>query len=480
VTRPAPRTGRRPDPRTVVRRRVDPARRAAWRTVQAVQTEDAYANLVLPKVLREEGLDGRDAAFATELAYGALRGQGTYDAVLAACSSRPIEEIDPAVLGALRLGVHQLLATRVPPHAAVAATVDLVRAEIGQGAGGFVNAVLRRVAEHDRQTWLDRVSAGAGDGDDRLALLHSHPAWIVRALRDALRHHGRDAGELEDLLAADNTPAAVTLAALPGLCEPAELDGRPGRLCPRAVRITGSPGALAAVREGRARVQDEGSQLVALALADAPTVGPDRGAWLDLCAGPGGKAALLGAVLLHRRTAGALPPDAQLLATEVAPHRADLVRAGVAGVNRAAGAAAPAVRVETADGRHLEALLGPAVHEAFDRVLLDVPCTGLGALRRRPEARWRRRPADLATLGPLQRALLRSALDAVRPGGVVGYVTCSPHPAETTLVVDDVLRRDGYRAVVERVGPDRQLWPHVDGTDAMYLAVLRRVRSGRP
>jgi 16S rRNA (cytosine967-C5)-methyltransferase len=266
-------------------------------------------------------------------------------------------------------------------------------------------------------------------------------------------------------------------------------------------------------------VQDEGSQVVALAVADTPTTEPDRGAWLDLCAGPGGKAALLGAVLLQRRTAGDLPAEAQLLATEVAPHRADLMRTGVAAVNRAAisasptphrdhagihmdscmitgesggtpgvGAAGsadrvrgrPAVRVEVADGRQLEQLLGDGAHEAFDRVLLDAPCTGLGALRRRPEARWRRRPADLAALGPLQRQLLRAALDAVRPGGVVGYVTCSPHPAETTLVVDDVLRRDRYGAVVERVGADRQLWPHVHGTDAMYLAVLRRVRSGRP
>lgn len=471
----------RPSTRQVARRRIDAPRVVAWRTLRAVSADDAYANLVLPKLLREAGLHGRDAAFATELAYGALRGQGTYDAVLAACAHR---EIDPPLLDALRLGAHQLLATRVATHAAVAATVDLVRSEIGQGAAGFANAVLRRVSERDLAAWLAELAPA--DEDARLALTHSHPEWIVRALRDALRHHGRPASELEQLLEADNRAPEVTVAALPGLASPDELDGVPGLLSPYAVRITGAPGALPAIRQGRARVQDEGSQVVALALTETPLDGADQGAWLDLCAGPGGKAALLAAVLAGRRARGEVPAQARLTATELAPHRVELVRAALAGVQRAAdvpggtaggpdGAASPIVEVLRLDGREAaDDLVRPG--EGFDRVLVDAPCTGLGALRRRPEARWRRTPADLAGLAPLQRALLRAALDVVRPGGVVAYVTCSPHPAETTLVVDDVLRRLGA-GTVERAAPDRQLWPHRDGTDAMYLALLRRVPS---
>jgi 16S rRNA (cytosine967-C5)-methyltransferase len=468
-----------PRTRNVARRELDPARRVAFEVLRAVDAEDSYANLVLPRLLRRERLTGRDAGFATELTYGALRGRGTYDAVLAACVDRPLDRIDAPVLDALRLGAHQLLAMRVPAHAAVSATVDVVRAEIGQGAAGFANAVLRRVAEHDLEAWLERIVPADADEDTRLALTTSHPVWIVRAFRDALAFSGRDAGELPALLAADNAAPVVTVAALPGLATPAELMGAPGMLSPEAARLTGPPHAVAAVREGRARVQDEGSQVVALALADAELEGRDA-RWLDLCAGPGGKTALLGAVLAERRTDGA-----RLVANEVSPHRAELVRRSVAGVERAAPGL---VDVRIGDGR----TLGDDEPATFDRVLVDAPCTGLGALRRRPEARWRRTPGDLATLGPLQRDLLRSALDAVRPGGVVAYVTCSPHPAETRIVVDDVLRRrddverlDARDAVEEAShcqaddlgdGPDVQLWPHVHGTDAMYLALLRRRR----
>jgi 16S rRNA (cytosine967-C5)-methyltransferase len=410
--------------------------------------------------------------------------------VLAACVDRPLADVDPPVHDALRLGVHQLLATRVPTHAAVAATVDLVRAEIGQGAAGFANAVLRRVTGHDRTGWVERVAPDAAtDRDAHLAVVGSHPVWIVRALRAALVLSGRSADELPALLDADNTRPVVALAALPGLAELAELvaaRARPGALSPRAVTVTGTPDQLAAVHEGRARVQDEGSQLVTLALASAPLTGPDEGRWLDLCAGPGGKAALLGATLASRRAVGELPGGAALVANEVAPHRVGLVKRSVAAVL----AASPgAVVVREGDGRET----GEAEPGRYDRVLVDVPCTGLGALRRRPEARWRRQPADLAGLGPLQRELLASALDAVRPGGVVGYVTCSPHPAETRMVVDDVLKRhldverlDARAALAEATqgalgevttlgtGLDAQLWPHLHGCDAMFLALLRR------
>ena len=295
-----------------------------------------------------------------------------------------------------------------------------------------------------------------------LAVAHSHPRWVVSAVRDAL---GGSLEETAALLAADNVAPVVSLVARPGRAEVAELiaaGALPGRWSPYAATLPGGePGAIPAVREGRAGVQDEGSQLVALALAAAPIEGSDQ-RWLDLCAGPGGKAALLGALARER--------GGRLVAAELAPHRARLTW-------RAVGDDADVV---VADGR------APAWQAgAFDRVLVDAPCTGLGALRRRPEARWRRTAEDVAPLSALQRALLASALEAVRPGGVVAYVTCSPHLAETRAVVGDALRGtvpveqlDARVSLPEMPdlgdGPDVQLWPHRHGTDAMYLALLRR------
>jgi 16S rRNA (cytosine967-C5)-methyltransferase len=459
----------------------DAARTVALETLRAVHERDAYANLVLPGLLRKAGLRGRDAGLATELAYGTLRMRGAYDAVLAACTDRPLSAIDDEVLDALRLGVHQILAMRIPPHAAVATTVDLVRLLAGPGASRFANAVLRRVTDRDAETWVESVAPAADtDPDGHLAVVHSHPEWIVRALRDALRNAGRDVGDLPGLLAADNLRPQVAAIALPGLAEPGELiadGGDPGRWSPFAVLLTGAPEDVPAVREGRARIQDEGSQLVALALAGAALTGPDAGRWLDLCAGPGGKAAVLAASLGVLHEGGRIGDEAGLVAVEVSEHRADLV-------SNALQAVPAAYTVRVADGRTAAA----GEEGGYDRVLVDAPCTGLGALRRRPEARWRRSPSDLATLAPLQRDLLTAALDAVRPGGVVAYSTCSPHPAETGTVVSDVLRgRDDVErldaaAVVRGIapdievgdGPDVQLWPDRHGTDGMYLALLRR------
>ncbi|WP_186778864.1 RsmB/NOP family class I SAM-dependent RNA methyltransferase [Streptomyces salinarius] len=453
----------------------DPVRILAFEALRAVDERDAYANLVLPPLLRKarekegpEKFDARDAALATELVYGTLRRQRTYDAIIADCVDRPLREVDPPVLDVLSLGVHQLLGTRIPSHAAVSASVELARVVLGDGRAKFVNAVLRKVARDDLDGWLERVAPPYDeDPEDHLAVVHSHPRWVVSALWDSL---GGGRTGIEELLAADNERPEVTLVARPGRATPGELLGEeaavPGRWSPYAVRLSegGEPGAVEAVREGRAGVQDEGSQLVALALANAPLDGPDR-RWLDGCAGPGGKAALLGALAAER--------GAFLLASEKQPHRAGLVA-------RALDGNPGPYQVIAADGTR------PAWRPgSFDRVLVDVPCTGLGALRRRPEARWRRRPEDLDGFAPLQRGLLRSALEAVRVGGVVAYATCSPHLAETRAVVADVLKQHPGTELLDArpllpgvpglgEGPDVQLWPHLHGTDAMYLALVRR------
>ncbi|MGY2874921.1 16S rRNA (cytosine967-C5)-methyltransferase [Marmoricola sp. URHA0025 HA25] len=433
--------------------RTDPARLVAFDVLHAVAEQDAYANLELSRLLRERRISGRDAALATELVGGTLRLRGAYDAVVDQLVRQPLDE---PVRNALRLGVHQLLSMRVPTHAAVDSSVELVKERIGRRPAGLVNAVLRKVAQRSLEEWLSGRPVA-----ERL----SHPQWVVDALDRALERPD----ELEALLRADNERPAVTLVARPGLASREELGGTPLAVSPYAVTLPGGdPGELAAVREGRAGVQDAGSQLVALALTRAQLVGGDT-RWLDLCAGPGGKTALLAA--LATQTA------ARVLANERQPHRAGLVaqatratRAGLAGVIAGDGTV-PAWSAGS-----------------FDRALVDAPCTGLGALRRRPESRWRRRAADVDELVPLQVALLESAVDSVRAGGVVVYATCSPVVEETAGVVSTVLgRRSDVRlepaldlvpevddAESAHLAGAIQLWPHRHGTDAMFIALLRR------
>ncbi|QKT07290.1 rRNA small subunit methyltransferase B [Gordonia sp. X0973] len=448
---------------------VDPVRTVARDVLRAVRDRGAYANLLLPALLRERRISGRDAALATELTYGTARAQGTLDAIIAEAAGRPVAEIDGKLLDVLRLGAYQLLRTRIGSHAAVSTSVDLVRSEDGQGPAGFVNAVLRKVSQRDEDLWADELAPFIGaDPVGHLAFRYAHPRWIAEVFADAL---GGSVGSLQAALAADDSRPPVHLVARPGQITAEELalvsGGETGRLSPYCVYLPGGdPGELDVVREGLAGVQDEGSQLVALALTRAEVEGPDAGRWLDLCAGPGGKAALIGSL--------AEVEGAHLDAVEVSEHRAELIRSVTADLP---------VDVIVADGR------SSGLEPGYDRVLVDAPCSGLGSLRRRPESRWRRQPSDVAELVGLQRELLTEALRLTRPGGVVVYSTCSPHPEETTGVVDAVCAATGAEQIDARAfvqtegmaevgdlgdGPPVQLWPHLHGTDAMFLAALRR------
>ena len=470
---------RRPPPRDEPRERRPPqpdgARLAALDLLTAVREDGAYANLALPRIIAARALFGRDAALATDLSYGSCRALGLLDAIIGRCSDRPLDTLDGAVHDALRLGTYQLLRTRIPPHAAVSTTVELVLAGPRPGAAGFVNAVLRKVAEHDENSWVRRIAPPrAVDPVGHLAVATSHPRWIVQALDDALgdrtgRARGGVAGRRR---AAEGPPGRPTRPYRPRrlLAEIGVTAGpAPGRqprgrlLAVRGVSGRGRPGRIPAVVDGRAAVQDEGSQLVALALAAAPIDGPDS-RWLDLAAGPGGKAALLGALATRR--------GADLDAVEVGPHRAELVRQTVA---RPAGRRARRRRPRSRPGRR-----------RFDRVLLDAPCTGLGALRRRPEARWRRSRPTSTTWCTLQRELLASAAGLVRPGGVVAYVTCSPHLAETAGVIGTRPARASRCSTPGRTCPAcrtsaraRRCSSGRTGTapTAMFLALIRRDRG---
>jgi 16S rRNA (cytosine967-C5)-methyltransferase len=445
---------------------VDPARLAAFDVLKTVRVDKAYTNLVLPAAITHYKLSGRDAAFTTELASGTIRLRGTYDPIIAACSDRPMSKIEARVLDALRLGTHQLLSMRVPSHAAISTTVDLVHLRTGSAAAGFTNAVLRKVSQRDLDEWVALLAPDPRTAPSRhAAIVYSHPVWVVDELRNAVGE-----AELPDLLAADNLAPAVTLVARPGRCSRDELPGESTPFSPYGVVMAGGdPGAVAAVRDGRAGVQDEGSQLVATVLADAPLSGPDR-RWLDLCAGPGGKSALLAGLAAAR--------GATLVANELQPHRTGLVARSLRGADGVAG-------IVTGDGTRPPYRAG-----SFDRVLVDAPCTGLGALRRRPEARWVRKPDDLVSLVILQRALADAALDLVRPGGVVVYATCSPVLSETATVVNgltqsrhDVVLEDAsplVSQVPDCTGPvpgTLQLWPHRHRTDAMFMALFRRTEG---
>lgn len=463
--------------------RVSPARLAAYDVLRDVTEREAYANLALPARIREAGLDHRDAGFVTELVAGTLRWRGRYDRIIELASKREIAQVDPRTLNVLRLGAHQLLSMRTASHAAVNESVELQRLVASQGGAGFVNGVLREIGRSTPAEWDERIAFAAPSKDSALAAQSSHPAWVLRALRAALKAEGRG-DELPDLLEADNVAPLVNLALLPGFGEPAALgdehetepDARivASGYSPVGYTLTGGDPAraIAATKlpAGALRVQDQGSQLAALTLSRArPIEAGER--WLDLCAGPGGKSALLGA---EARVAGAT-----VRANEVAPHRAELVRNSVEAV-------ADTVDVVSFDGRQDAAFGG----ETFDRILVDAPCSGLGALRRRPEARWRKRPSDLPELTQLQGELLDAAVAHLAPGGLLAYVTCSPHLAETRGVVDrllsrhEALRQLDARAVVSSLTRGTidlagdalsvQLWPHRHGTDAMFIALFTR------
>ncbi|GAA1473326.1 transcription antitermination factor NusB [Corynebacterium felinum] len=438
---------------------VDLPRALSFDIVYRANEEGTYANLALPKALRVAGLHGRDAAFATELSYGTLRTQGVLDAVIADCSSRPLDSLDPGVLNALRVGAYQLLYTRVDQYAAVNSTVNLVVAIGQEKAKGFANAILRTITRTEPARWFTRLEPTGEIA--ACAFRHAHPEWIARSFSQVV-----GLGELEEALRADSMRPQVHLVARPGEISAEELalitEGEEGKYSPYAVYLpAGDPGKLAPVQDGLAAVQDEGSQLIARALVEAPIEGEDQGRWLDLCAGPGGKAALVGCL--------ARIDGAHVDAVEIQPHRAQLIAQTVRSLP---------VTVHTVDGRN------PGLKPGYDRVLVDAPCSGLGALRRRPEARWRKQESDIAELSTLQYELLSSAISLVRDGGVVVYSTCSPDLRETRQIVDKAVKNFNLEELdaaaltngMENTGEYKsvQMWPHRHGTDAMFFAVLRK------
>ena len=434
----------------------DAARLLAFDLLTEVSRNEGYSNLLLPQALNTSKLDDRDRSLVTELLYGTIRMQGKHDWVLAQISDRPWSEVDPGIVDICRLGVHQIHEMRIPDHAAVAATVEVARKRIGESKASFVNALLRSVTRKSIEEWFTPLGE-ITDVVERFAVQYSHPEWIVSAYYDLLKNWD----EVELALKINNEAATPTLVSWPGFSTQQDLidiGGEPTEFSPYGVHWKGNPGALDLIKSRKIGVQDEGSQLVAEVFAKVA----QGSSWLDLCAGPGGKAALLSSIARQR--------DIRFTANEVSAARAVLVTQVVHGD-----------RVLVSDGR----TIGSSA-EKFDAILIDAPCTGLGALRRRPEVRWRRTLQDLRALTQLQRELVESAIQALRPGGVLGYATCSPHLAETSIQVVDIKKKhpELQQVIVDEylpsslVGATRDgamsLWTHKHGTDAMYLALFRK------
>lgn len=444
------------------------SREVAFDLLNRIQSDDAYANLLLPTLITRAKLDSRDAAFVQELAFGTIRNWMLYEKIIEAASSRKIDDIEPDAQIVLVLGVHQLLEMRVPTHAAINESVNLAKTKASKGSVGFVNAVLRKIALKEKDDWIDLVTKGLSELD-ALSIQYSHPTWIVQAFKAALASRGIEQ-QLEDLLVSNNLAPKVSIAALPGFSSRAdfETEEQAESMSPIGLEISGNPASIELVNKGFARVQDQGSQLVTLALVSAPIEVNDDN-WLDMCAGPGGKAAIMAAL--------SLPSGKRFVPNEVSEHRAQLVANALEPLGN--------FQVRTLDGR----AYGQG-KEKFSRILLDAPCTGLGSLRRRPESRWRRSTDDLVNLVKLQRELIESAWEALEPGGILGYVTCSPHLSETTGQIawaegkfKGKLELMNANQVLNSLNPSlkldeslrtTQLWPHIHGTDAMFLALMRK------
>ena len=442
-------------------REVENSRLIAIRALIQISDSKSYANLFLPTFLSEKQVRSEDRAFITEIVYGSLRLQGWYDYLISKLADRDIKKIDGRTLICLRVGAHQILSMKVENYAAVNETVSAAKELLGQARASFVNALLRKLTQIDLkeiETELEKMNVVS-----HLSIKYSHPEWIVSAYFDVLK----DTNDVIKLLNENNISAKPDYVCLPTKARLEEVQKaykiqkvfglENGFTCDEI------PTEVSFVKERKVTVQDRASQkIVELILNDyKPALN-----WLDMCAGPGGKAAYLYHSLLN------LESKPSFLATEVSAHRVDLVSQVI-----------PANLVRQQDGREI----GDLSPSTFDRIILDAPCTGLGALRRRPDARWTKSVNDLKDLILLQRQLLASAAKAIKESGSIYYITCSPHKAETDLMISEFLI-DHSNFKLEQIGKTEptdlksdlqskyfRTWTHLGQGDSMFMAKLTRV-----
>ena len=433
------------------------ARQIALELLNRVRASDSYINLLLPKELAKHDISDADRGLVQELSYGVLRWQLQYDAIIDHLT--PGKTLSPGLRAAIQLGLHQLFRMRVPTHAAINETVDLVKG-FEASAAGLANAVLRN-AERAGQEALLATLTESRDELTQLSVEYSHPKWIISGMQSALELDGRKS-ELRELLAANNQIPIVNLIAITNaaMAKLDELGLERGSASPNAYLATGNP--LQYLSIPGVRVQDQGSQLVALALS---SVADKAGTWLDMCSGPGGKAAVL---------EDAVSGSGHLVCYEPHVKRAKLVTAALKDPE-----STPVLVNRGQD----------APESSFNAVLLDAPCAGLGSLRRKPESRWTKTPEQLPSLTKLQAELLDAAVLALKPGGLLMYATCSPLIVETNAQIRAALDRHANISLVDLVPVMQhlspglelntsrktiQLWPHRHGTDAMFMALLKK------
>jgi 16S rRNA (cytosine967-C5)-methyltransferase len=433
------------------------ARKVAFTVVRRVFEDGAYADRALPAEADRARLDARDRAFATRLAYGTVQRRATLDHLLAGLADRPPDRLDPPVLAAARLGLFQLLyLDGVPDRAAVAESVDLVKATAGRGAAGLVNAVLRRAAREDLLGPLGDDTPAAA------AVKHSMPEWIAQRWWDEL---GPDTARA--LMAASNEPAETALRAntlvtdRDALAAALSVATRTDPLVPEALvleapfDLRGSPEWEA----GAAWPQSRAAMAVSRALMPRPG---ER--VLDLCAAPGGKATHLAALAADR---------GDVVAVERHPGRARTLQATCTRLH------ATSVRVDLADAAE------PRTDGPFDGVLVDPPCSGLGTLAAHPDLRWRVSPDGADELSALQGQILAAAAAATAPGGTLVYATCTISAQENERVVENLLRST-TDFDVDDLRDDFPAWHHAteerflmtlpsrDRTAGFFVARLRR------
>ena len=434
-----------------------PSRLVAYELITQVNRQGAYANLRLPELLIKTKMNLADKAFTTELAYGTLRMQARHDYIASKFIDRTFAELDEKIVDLLRMGIHQITQMRVADHAAVSETVEVAKLVAGESKASYVNAILRKVSANSN----DLLEIKDFTTLRRLSIQYSHPEWIISSFFDQMK----DWAEVELFLAANNNPATPDVVAWPGKSSTDELLTLGATPIPgfvNGVNLPGIPMDFSPIVERRAGVQDRGSQLVVENFLASFKPGLS---WLDMCAGPGGKAAYLYNSLLS------MDKSATFLANEPTSHRAELVKRVV----------------NNQQVVSFDATIANNFNQKFDRILIDAPCTGLGALRRRPEARWRKSLHDLKELVLLQKQLLASAYQLLSPNGVIAYVTCSPHLAETKGQVIDFLSAHSDMKILpmgklelahkEGVLSDGtvQLWTHHNQSDAMFMAMLEKV-----
>ena len=393
---------------------ISPARSAAFDILLRVEQEDAYASELLHST-RLDSLSQADRNLTTEIVMGVLRWRSRLDSVIAANSSRPLNKLDAEVLLALRIAAYQILfLSRVPARAAINESVELVKRAHKTSAAAFVNAVLRVLSAGGPPVDVPD-SAGASTASDVAEKL-AHPQWLVERWA---RNFGISQAEAicEYDLRVPATAIRVEDEAVLSELKSEGVQLVAGELLTSArVVNAGEITQTPAFREGRVFIQDEASQLIALLVGRGLRI-------LDCCAAPGSKTAAI----------AARNPDAAIVAAELHPHRAEILRRRVRAAN---------VQVITADATRLE------TQSDFDRVLADVPCSGTGTLARHPEIKWRLKPEDLPDLQGRQVDILRSALELLAPGGRAVYSTCSLEPEENDAVVEEVLASNQkYRLV---------------------------------